>query len=1817
MKDFRKASELKGKLMRIGIIIAGLLLVPMSLRALPERLGDLDEDGTPTVLDLVAIVNHIRGTPRLPNELALFADVNQDGMVNQTDVDLLADAILGLSTLPQLPLASIRESSPAHGETGVAITRETVFRFTQPLAAQTLLTTANLYAEFGGRRLLSRCELSSDRKTATLFYLENLPGSARIRVTFLGDGINDFLGRPMDFDGDGQPGGIEIVDFDTLTITPLAGTAVIGNVFASDPVPGTNTTNFVNRPLGGVTITVDGMEETLRTVTDSNGYFRLQPVPAGKFFVHIDGRTLTNVAAGIRYPDMAYYPVVGKEWTALPGETNNLAGGTGLIYLPLIIEGTLQAVSMTNDTVITFPPSVASNNPALAGVTLTIPADSLFSANGTRGGSVGIAPVPPDRLPGPLPPGLNFPLVITVQTTGAENFDRPVPVRFPNLPDPVTGIRLPPGAATALWSFDHDLGEWIIVGSMTVSADGLYIDSDPGVGILQPGWHGTDPRCRGKGGKPQKKKPCTKHGDCNDGDDCTTDRCENGECIFKLPEGFPGTECPMNGIIPVQTKGWTEMVGGPKAHAKAVDLHIPSVTCFDSAAGVWKTRITEANIRGIIRLAGNFREPKLTGAGANVFEHNYCEVVRELGRYFGNGWTTNWYMQAAQRAHEEWHRDKDYPKLMKDLWQKAELAIESETVPCSKSLAEADAILNKKKRDVRNAIWDEFLKRNNAANVDHEKFKNDDAYLAAKIVLDDEILKILEYGADHGWAPCPDNAPLPPPAGLSETITLVSIDIASASFLLSAGETAQVSVTGRYSDGSTANLTLDPRTTYFTADSNIVAVSAQGIISAISAGSALVDVEIFPEGSEHPLFTLASVTVRSADDYDDDGMPDAWENSYGLNSRDRADADRDADSDGVTNLEEYRLGANPRNRDSDGDGLSDGDERIEGSSPTALARPELALQTGLHYFALMDLDTLQIVQRGIAGDNGSAHKNLILAPNTHYRHFILQASTLDFGSSDFTTPNAGATITLPAIPLLSSRAAADSDADGLPDNAEMIIGADPENPDSDNDGLLDGAEVQQGTDALSNRPARTGVIAAAETPGRAVDVCALNDIAIVADSGSGITLFSAANGLNPMRIAQVDTPGNAIAVACSGNLIAVADDTAGLAIIDVTDPPAARIVHQLNLGSPVRAVAAASGIAYVGLASGQIVSVDMTSGTTLERVSLGTAIQDLLLGGDTLYALTVGTLHALPLNGEQLHVSGTASSPGNVASGKRLRLFVGSGIAYASHTRGYNTFSLADPSHPVLIRSLTTTQFGWKQIVANGSGLGLAPVDVNASDDGAHDVSLYNLEPAGTNSQFITTFATPGIATAVSIYNGLAYVADGLSGLQVINYIAYDALGSPPVISLSANFPLSPPEAEEGKAVRLTANVNDDVQVRNVEFYLDGVKVFTDGNFPFEHRFNTPLLAPDRSTFTIRARATDTGGNATWSQEIVVALVPDATPPAIVQVFPAAGAILGQADLVAGYFNEPIQPASLSAATFGLQSAGPDGVLDTSDDAWETNGVISYRDDLNGAFLNFPTNLPPALYRAWLNPPLADLAGNLLARSFTWNFWITGGIDTDQDGLPDHFEASMGLDRFNPDTDGDGLLDGDEDSDADGLAGKWEILFGYNPGLRDTDGNGVFDGDEDLDLDGLTNLQEQARRTHANNRDSDNDGWFDEAEVTGGSNPLDPNSRPKLFLVSKPPMSLVLPSLVGANFPANVTVARPPVSLVLPSLVGANLPLNVTVARPPVTVVLPSLVGANLPANVTVATPPVSMVLPSLIGANLPANVTVARPPVKVRFLNE
>jgi len=381
----------------------------------------------------------------------------------------------------------------------VALSRETVLSFDEALDPDTV-TSAAVHATAPGQSLPAMLKLSADGKHITLFYTELLPASAVVQVTVDGEllhGMNGFHDQ-ADVDGDGHPGGSKTIEFSTVSVTPLAGTAICGRVFASELATDGSGLS-VNVPLQGALVTVDGAEDTLFTITDANGDFRLDPCPAGKFFVHVDGSMATAPVP----PPGSYYPTVGKAWDPTPGQESLV----GEIFLPLVPVGTLQPVSATQDAVIGFAPSVLATYPDFASCSITVPAGALFHNDGSPGLQAGIAPVPPDRLPGPLPEQLDMGVVITVQTDGAENFDAPAPVVFPNVAPPSTGILPLPGEKLSLWSFNHDSGDWEIVGSATVSADGLTVASDPGVGIKAPGWHGLSP-CPGQASAGPAGDPC-------------------------------------------------------------------------------------------------------------------------------------------------------------------------------------------------------------------------------------------------------------------------------------------------------------------------------------------------------------------------------------------------------------------------------------------------------------------------------------------------------------------------------------------------------------------------------------------------------------------------------------------------------------------------------------------------------------------------------------------------------------------------------------------------------------------------------------------------------------------------------------------------------------------------------------------------------------------------------------------------------------------------------------------------------------------------------------------------------------------------------------------------------------------------------------------------------------------------------------------------------------------------------------------------------------------------------------------------------------
>ncbi|MEW6159572.1 MAG: LamG-like jellyroll fold domain-containing protein, partial [Verrucomicrobiota bacterium] len=99
------------------------------------------------------------------------------------------------------------------------------------------------------------------------------------------------------------------------------------------------------------------------------------------------------------------------------------------------------------------------------------------------------------------------------------------------------------------------------------------------------------------------------------------------------------------------------------------------------------------------------------------------------------------------------------------------------------------------------------------------------------------------------------------------------------------------------------------------------------------------DFAIFGSGLDEAKIIALSFGISPLDvetgsgDADGDGLPNFWEDAFGLNKNDASDATQDPDSDTLNNLTEYQNKTNPKNADSDEDGSNDGAELAKGTLP--------------------------------------------------------------------------------------------------------------------------------------------------------------------------------------------------------------------------------------------------------------------------------------------------------------------------------------------------------------------------------------------------------------------------------------------------------------------------------------------------------------------------------------------------------------------------------------------------------------------------------------------------------------------------------------------------------------------------------------------------------------------------------------------------------------------------------------------------------------------------------------------------------------------
>jgi hypothetical protein len=179
----------------------------------------------------------------------------------------------------------------------------------------------------------------------------------------------------------------------------------------------------------------------------------------------------------------------------------------------------------------------------------------------------------------------------------------------------------------------------------------------------------------------------------------------------------------------------------------------------------------------------------------------------------------------------------------------------------------------------------------------------------------------------------------------------------------------------------------------------------------------------------------------------------------------------------------------------------------------------------------------------------------------------------------------------------------------------------------------------------------------------------------------------------------------------------------------------------------------------------------------------------------------------------------------------------------------------------------------------------------------------------------------------VALGNGFAFIADGTSGLQVVNYLARDVGGVAPTVTLdTTGLDTNPGRAGiqvlEGSIISLHATVRDDVQVSDVQVLRDGVALPADPSYPWDLRVALPTLDAGATQVTLQVRATDTGGNLGLSAPLVIELVRDEIAPTITfQNITSGASITAGSNTFRFTFSEALKPESVTPASFHLIGA--------------------------------------------------------------------------------------------------------------------------------------------------------------------------------------------------------------------------------------------------------------------------------------------------------
>lgn len=220
-------------------------------------------------------------------------------------------------------------------------------------------------------------------------------------------------------------------------------------------------------PMPDVTVKIKGNSFNLREVkTDKKGRFEFSNAPVGTVHLILDGATTTRTG----------------EWPHLMFEMVTVSGQNNTVGMPIYFP----EVDYKGGKIAGGDKEVVIPMKGVAGAKVIIAPNSMRFPDGRKTGRVMFTQVQTDKVPMPAPNASVFDVAWTLQPAGIY-FNPPARVSLPNT---FSGA---PGEELEMFSFDHDLMEWVSIGPSVVSQDGATITSRIGHGIRHSGWGGAPP----------------------------------------------------------------------------------------------------------------------------------------------------------------------------------------------------------------------------------------------------------------------------------------------------------------------------------------------------------------------------------------------------------------------------------------------------------------------------------------------------------------------------------------------------------------------------------------------------------------------------------------------------------------------------------------------------------------------------------------------------------------------------------------------------------------------------------------------------------------------------------------------------------------------------------------------------------------------------------------------------------------------------------------------------------------------------------------------------------------------------------------------------------------------------------------------------------------------------------------------------------------------------------------------------------------------------------------------------------------------------